>query len=67
MLPPLIKGDRGLPWRDLVAICRNLTMQLCSISLSYKVSRPGLGQGGDFVRLMWKDICLFYKVPMNEL
>ena len=29
-----------------MAICRNLTKQLCSISLSHNVSRPGLGQGG---------------------
>jgi len=43
---PFCKGDLGLPWRDLVAICRNLAKQLCSISLSHNVSRPGLGQGG---------------------
>jgi len=25
------------------------------------------GIEGDFVGSMWKDICLFYKVPMNDL
>jgi hypothetical protein len=25
------------------------------------------GIEGDFVRSMWKDICLLYKVPMGEL
>ena len=56
-LPPLVKGEAeslpspsrdrdGIGRRDLAGICRNLTKQLCSISHSLNVSRPGLGQGG---------------------
>ena len=58
MPPPFAKGDRGLPSpsrdrdgigrRDLSDMCRNLTNQLCSISHSRNVSRPGLDQGGIF-------------------
>ena len=55
--PLLLKGDWGLPCRDLVAICRNLTKQLWSITLCHNLSRPGLGQGGfyrpDSVRI-WR-------------